>query len=149
MIADNADDLITSNGQASSCLFKWFRNNLLKSNVCKCHLLVITNDRVSMNVDGFKIDKNDTEELLGVKLDRELTFDVCISDICKNAGRNISDFARVTPYMGIAKKRILMKAFFTSHFSYCPLVWICQSRSNNNKINSLHERYLQTVYNEK
>ena len=27
------------------------------------------NDRVSMNVDGFKIDKNDTEKLLGVKFD--------------------------------------------------------------------------------
>ena len=38
-----------------------------------------------MNVDGFKIDKNDTEQLLGVKYDRKLTFDDHISDICKKA----------------------------------------------------------------
>ena len=51
--------------------------------------------------------------------------------------------------MGIAKKNILMNAFFTSQFSYCPLVWICHSRTNNNKINRLHERCLRIVYNDK
>ena len=69
MIADNVDDLITSLEQASNGLFEWFKNNLLKSNADKCHLLVSTNDRVSVNVDGFKIDKSDTEKLLGVKFD--------------------------------------------------------------------------------
>ena len=34
-----------------------------------------------MNVDGFKIDKNDTEKLLRVTFDRKLTFDDQISDI--------------------------------------------------------------------
>ena len=37
--------------------------------------MVSSNDRVSMNSDGFKKDKNDTEKLLGVKFDRKLTFD--------------------------------------------------------------------------
>ena len=73
MIADNVHDLITSSEQASNGLFEWFKNNLLKSNADKCHLLVSTNNRVSMNVDGFKIDKRDTEKLLGVKFDRKLT----------------------------------------------------------------------------
>ena len=74
MIADNMDHLITYLDQASNGLFEWFKNNLLKSNANKCYLLVSTNDRVSMNVDGFKIDENDTKELLGVKFDRKLTF---------------------------------------------------------------------------
>ena len=41
----------------------------MKSNAEKCNLLVSTNDRVRMNVDVFKIDKNDTEKLLGVKFE--------------------------------------------------------------------------------
>ena len=61
-------------------------------------MLVSTNDRVSMNVDGFKIDKSDTENLLDVKFDQKLTFDDHISDICKKAGRKISALARVTPW---------------------------------------------------
>ena len=56
MIAENVDDLITSLEQASDSFFKWFKNNRLRSNADKYHLLVSANDRVSMNVDGFKID---------------------------------------------------------------------------------------------
>ena len=43
-----------------------------------------------MSVDGFQIDKSDTEKLLGVKFDKKLTFDYHISGICKKAGRKIS-----------------------------------------------------------
>ena len=84
-----------------------------------------------------------------MKFDKKLTFDDHISDICKKAGKKISTLVRVTPYMGIAKKRILINTFFTSQFSYCPLVWMCHSRTNNNKINRLHERWLLIVYNDK
>ena len=149
MIADNVDDLITSLEQASNGLFEWFKNNLLKSNADKCRLLASTNDRVSMNVDGFKTDKGDTERLLGVKFDKKLAFNDRIPDICKKAGIKISALTRVIPYMGIVKKRILMNAFFTLQFSYCPLVWMCHSRTNNNKINKLHGRCLRIVYNDK
>ena len=51
-------------------MFEWFQNNLFKSNADKCHLLVILNDNVSINVAGYKIDKSDTEKLFGVKFDK-------------------------------------------------------------------------------
>ena len=41
-----------------------------------------------------------------------------------------------------------MKAFIMLQFSYCPLVWTCHSRALNNKINKLHERALQLVYDD-
>ena len=40
-----------------------------------------------------------------------------------------------------------MNAFFTSQFSYFPLIWMCHSRSNNRKINMLLERFLRIIYN--
>ena len=61
----------------------------------------------------------------------------------------MSALARVTPYMVIAKKRILMNAFLTLEFSYFSLVWMCYSRTNNSKINRLNERCLRIVYNNK
>ena len=57
--------------------------------------------------------------------------------------------ARVTPYMGIARKHMLINAFFTSQFGYFPLVWMCYTRANSSKINKLHERCLRIVYNDK
>ena len=69
--------------------------------------------------------------------------------MCKKASRKIHALARVRPYMNIAKKRILMNAFFKSQFSYCPLVWMCHSRANNSKINWLYERCLTIIYSDK
>ena len=40
-----------------------------------------------------------------------------------------------------------MNAFFNSQFNYCPLIWMCHSRENNNKINRLHESCLRIIYN--
>ena len=70
MIADNVDDLITSHEQAFNGLFEWFKNNLLKINAGKSHLLLGTNDRVSINVDGSKRYKSNTEKPLSVKFDK-------------------------------------------------------------------------------
>ena len=41
-----------------------------------------------------------------------------------------------------------MKAFITSQFGYCPLVWMFHSRRINNRINRLHERSLRLTYND-
>ena len=42
-----------------------------------------------------------------------------------------------------------MNSFFRSQFNYCPLIWMCHSRTNNRKINRLHERCLRIIYNDK
>ena len=42
-----------------------------------------------------------------------------------------------------------MNSFFKSQFSYCRQVWMCHSRTINNNINHLHERYLRVIYNDK
>lgn len=42
-----------------------------------------------------------------------------------------------------------MKAFIFPQFIYCPLVWMCHRRKLNNKMNSLHERTLRIVYQDK
>ena len=42
-----------------------------------------------------------------------------------------------------------MNSFFNAQFNYCPLIWMSQSRSNNNKIKHLHDRCLRLIYNDK
>ena len=130
-------------------MFKWFRDNLMKSNADKCHLLISTNNTVKMKTGHFDIANSRNEKLLGVKFDSKLTFDDHISELCKKTSRKIHTLSRVTPYMNISKRRILMNAFFKSQFSYCPLVWTCHSRANNSKINMLHEHWFRIIYSDK
>ena len=85
-------------------------------------------------------------KLLGVEIDRTLSFDEHITSLCRKAGKKLYVLARLSHFMCTNKKRILMKAFIESQFSYCPLIWMFHSRSVNNKINHLHERSLRIVY---
>ena len=123
------------------------KKKCLKNNVDKSHVLVSVNKPVGIRIGDYTIENSECEKLVGVKIDANLNFNDHISDVYKKASRKISPLARVTPFMGLSKRK-LMNAFFTSQFSYCPLIWMCHSRSNNRKINMLHERCLRITYNE-
>ena len=82
------------------------------------------------------------EKLLGIKLDSQLNFNSYIQYTCQKAGQKLNAISRITPYIDLAKMRLLVNAFFHSQFNHCQLVWMCHNRTNNNKINHLHERCL-------
>ena len=49
-IVENNVDVIASFKQGSDALFNWFKNNRLKNNVDKCHVLVSTNKSVGIEI---------------------------------------------------------------------------------------------------
>ena len=51
--------------------------------------------------------------------------------------------------MCLEKRKTVMKAFVTSQFGYCPLVFMSHSRALNNKINFLQEKTLKLTYGAK
>ena len=127
---------------------QWFENNSMKLNQEKCHLLVsgFKYENVWAKIGKTKIWESKKQKLLGVEIDRTLSFVEHIASLCRKAGRKLSVLARLLNFMCTNKKRVLMKAFIESQFSYCPLIWMFHSRSVNNKINHLHERSLRIVY---
>ena len=122
IVEDDIENVIASLEEATNALFDSFDNNRLKSNPDKCHALVSTNKPLNMKVCDYTIDNSECEKLLGVKIDVNLNFNEHIPDLCKKASRKISALARVAPFMSIEKRKVVMNAFFTSQFSYCPLV---------------------------
>ena len=128
---------------------QWFDNNHLKSISDKCHLLISSNGNGNVHTGEYEIKNNKCEKLLGVKLDWKLNFDDQIYDVCKKACGKLNALARIPPFIVLSKRCILINAFFNSQFSYCPLIWMCHSRTNNSKKNRLHERCLRIIYNDK
>ena len=90
----------------------------MKANKDKCHLIVSSNEHVSMKLDNIEIENSNCKRLLGVKIDSKLNFKDHLDGIIKKASRLIS----YCPYMNIEKRRLLMNSFFASQFNYCPLV---------------------------
>ena len=69
-----------------------------------------------------------------------------INQICKKASAKLSALSRISYYMDPLKRRLLMYAFLTSQFNYCPLTWMFHSRRLNNKISRSRERCLWLIY---
>ena len=60
--------------------FRWFENNLLKSSADKCHFLVSTSQKVSLNVNNIKAINSDCKKRLGVEFDSKPRFDQHITN---------------------------------------------------------------------
>ena len=149
VIGSNAEEVVSELKAIIQKLFTWFAQNEMKANLNKCHLLLITTDAFNFEISETVIRNSNSKKLLGVTFDNKLKFEKHIITICQRANRKLNALARLTLYMELGKRRILMNAFFNSQFNYCPVIWMCHSRALNNKINRLHERCLRIIYNDK
>ena len=146
-IEKTMDSLLNSLELDTEILVKWFRDNYLKLNADKCHLLVSGHSKdIYINVEEEIIECEPSVKLLGVTLDSKLNLNEHVSKICKKASQKLHALARISNYICQDKLRMIMKAFIESQFGYCPLVWMFHSRTLNNRINRLHERALRLVY---
>ena len=81
-------------------------------------------------------------------IDRNLTFEKHVRNLCDKAGKKLSVLSSIIRFIPFNRKRILLKSFIESQFSYCPLIWMFCSRKINNRINRIHERALRLAYND-
>ena len=106
----------TNNG--FNALFQWLRNNHMKANAYKCHLLVTGNYELSANINEFEIKSSKKEKLLDISIDTRLSFELHITSLCKKASQKLHALARIAHYMDFEKQRFSMKAFVISNELY-------------------------------
>ena len=104
-----------------------------KNNPDKCHLLISSNENITVKIGEYEVENSECEELLGAKLDWKLNCDDHISNRCKKACGELNALVRITQFIESSKRRILK----------------CHSRTNNRKINKFHERCSRFIYNDK
>ena len=141
-------DLETKLQKASVKLFKHLYENGLKANQDKCHFPLSFDINTKFLLPACILENSDSQQLLGVTIDRKLNFNKHVANLCDKASKKIQAFTRIFPYIPQTQKRLLMNAYFMSQFGYCPLVWMNHSRTLNNHINGLHKRTLNLVYND-
>ena len=71
-----------------------------------------------------------------------------MTKLCSKAGQKLHAPARISNVMSTKQKLLIMNAFISSQFGYCPLIWMCHSRALNTRINRIHERGLRIVYDD-
>ena len=130
-------------------LFQWFSANHLVTNAGKCHLLTSSKITNNIAISNTNVLSEQKVKLLRINLESRLNFDYHVNTILNKANEKYHALARVCNCMNTNKRRVRMKAFITSQFSYCPLIWMFHSRNMINRINTLHKKVLRLVYTNK
>ena len=138
-------------------LNSWFINNAMVLNRDKCQFIIIESSRSELfrseanktaivNVGNKTVAEQRNGKLLGITIDKNINMAEHIRKICKQASTKLHALARISPYLNEQKRKLLMKSFILSQFSYCPIIWMFCQRKSNKLINRIHERALRIAY---
>ena len=97
-----------------SVLLEWFENNLLKNKADKCHLILSSCDAVNLRVSEYDLKYTECEKLLVVKFDSKLTCEKHITDVGRKASRKTYALARISKYIDLSKRHMIMNVSFNS-----------------------------------
>ena len=118
----------------------------MKANADKHHLLINKTKGIFQIKIGNETVSGKYEKLLEAEVDHELIFNEHVSSLCKKASQKLNALSQIVSCMTFDQRRLILNSFITSHFSYCPIVWMFHSRKLNERINHIHERVLRIVY---
>ena len=129
-------------------VMEWFKINSLKANPGKFQFMVLGNkDERSFNIhiNNVQIKNSNKVTLLGIIIDKNLTFKTHISELCRRASYKLHSLRRIRKYLTVEKAKLLANAFINSQFNYAPLIWMFANKCSIDKILKIHKRTLQIV----
>ncbi len=77
------------------------------------------------------LENEDSGKLLGIKIDRDVTFKEQILNVCRKAGLQLSVLKQLRFILNTNVKIAALHSFIKSHLQYCPLVWANQSKGGD------------------
>ena len=99
--------------------FDWFSDNFLKTNPDNCHLLINTDENVTLKIINETITKSSNKKLLGILFDNTfdnrydlINFNEHVTSSCRKASQKLNSLARVAHYLNLAQCRSIMNASF-------------------------------------
>ena len=84
----------------------------------KCHLILILNTQIEIGFDNASVASSLSENLLVITLDSELKFDEHINKIYNIVNKKLNALHRFAGSMSLGKRKMLLRAFIQSQFSY-------------------------------
>ena len=90
----------------------------------KCHVMFLSNHisfPKNFVVDDAVVEIGNSVESLGITIDRKLSFDTHINNLCIKARGKLAALKRIRPFV-TERKAILANTFIISQFNYCSLL---------------------------
>ena len=106
-------------------ILNWLKNNSMVANPKKFQFIVLgyNGKKLSLSVDNQIILSSDTVKLLGIIIDKDLTFNQHIDNLCIKANNKVNALSRIARTLNDTKKlNILANSFFLSIFKYYTII---------------------------
>ena len=98
-------------------ILKWLRINSLKANPGKIHFMILGKkqcNKVKLIINPIIINESNAVELLRITIDKILTFNEHINNLCRNASYKLYALRRIRKYLTQDQAKLLYNAFINS-----------------------------------
>ena len=115
----------------------WFRLNSLKANPGKFQFMIPgdrSHHKHELKINSIKVEASDDVLLLGITIDKKLTFKQYVENLCRKAQYKLHALRRIRKFLTIENAKMLGSAFIDSQFNYAPLLWMCCRKTLYSKI---------------
>ena len=92
---DNISSVVKFLKEVDCAIFQWFKDNEMKANADKCHVLLSASNELTVKTNEIQIKSSQSEKLLGITIDNDLKFEDHINNICRKASAKISALSRI------------------------------------------------------
>ena len=127
IVDENTNEVLTKLSTLVQKIHTWLANNQTKADHGKCHLLLSTQESTSVKIEYFTVKCCEAKTMLGININNKLKFHVYVGIIGQKANRKLNALIKITNYMELPENLILVNAFFTIQFIYCPAIWMFHS----------------------
>ena len=144
-------DVISKLEFSTEIMIKWFKDNYMRINPDKFQFIMFDkygSEMHKMRVDDTMLTSQAVVKLLGINIDRHLTFSDHVNTLCKKAGRKLNVLCRMSNMLDVSSRRTLSNSFILSQFEYCSCIWHFTNVSEMKQIEKLQKRTLRHVYND-
>ena len=128
---------------------KWFQNKYLNINTTKTQAMAIgpVNYEYKINPHNSNIDLNDSLKILGVALDRKMTFKPYILEQLKKACAKTAALRKLRKFIPHEVMIRLYKAYILPHLEYCSPLLLGISIGLKNKLEDTNYYILRNILN--
>ena len=99
-----------------------------------------------LKINSIKVEASDNILLLGITIDKKITFKQHIENLCRKAQYKLDALRRIRKFLTVEKATILGNAFIDSQFSHAPLLWMFCRKTLYSKIEKIHHKTLKVIH---
>ena len=114
----------------------WFKSNSLIANPEQLQLIfpATVDSNITIKMGTSAVISSNVVNLLGIKIDSQLTFEPQIKEVCKKASQKTKALLRIRSYLNQKQTDLLLNSYILSAFNYCPLIWMFCSKTTHELI---------------